>query len=188
MWFNRKSVIENPQHVTRWGKGDKILFGLKYFTHLFLAAKNSWARMYHTVPFCLAFDNCKVESTKSNLKNFMALDQTLCFRAMKRNGLYLLSRPLAAASVKLQSVSPVVYIFCLEHVEQMLKGSILLYILSVGFMYLISNQFSLCLLCILSVCQCSVFVSKHWISCDVEALAYAPCTVQALCLSGLCYG
>jgi len=83
------------------------------------------------------------------------MDQTLCFRAMKRNSPYLFS-PLLAAVVKVWSVSPVVYSFCLEHVEQMIKGSISLYMFSVRFMYFITNQFSLCL-CIMSVCQCPAF-------------------------------
>lgn len=147
-----------------------------------------WARMCNIVPFCLALDNLKVESAKSNLEDLVALDQTLCFRARKRNGLYLFSPLLAAVPVKLQSVSPVVYFFCLEHViEQMIKGSILLCIFSVGFMYFISNQFSLCL-CILSVCQCSTCMLKHWIPHDVEVLAYAAWTVQALGLCGSRYG
>lgn len=50
-----------------------------------------WARVCYIVPFCLALDNPKVESAKSNLKDPVASHQTLCFRAMKRNSLCLFS-------------------------------------------------------------------------------------------------
>lgn len=79
-----------------------------------------WARMCHIVPFCLALDNPKVESAKSNPEDPVALDQTLCFRARKRNGLYLFSPLLAAVPVKLQDLcissqtsSPCACVFCL---------------------------------------------------------------------------
>lgn len=160
--------------------GQSIL--LIYF---YLAKMVGWVRLCHIVPFCLALHDPKVESAKSSLKDPVALDRMLCFQAWKRNDLYLFSPLLAAIPVRLQSVSPVIYFFCLENVvEQMIKGSILLCIFAMECMYFISNQFSLCL-CILSVCLCSAFMLRHWISCNVEALDYTIWAVQALC--GLCY-
>lgn len=54
----------------------------------------------------------------------MALDQMLCFQALKRNDLYLFFTPFNCSLIRLQSVSPVTYFFCLGNVvEQMIKGS-----------------------------------------------------------------
>lgn len=66
------------------GREKKVNLGQSILLiYFYLAKMVGWVRVCHTVPFCLALDDPKVESTKSSLKDLWHLTRCYDFRHWK---------------------------------------------------------------------------------------------------------